>query len=338
MPGSATVNARGLLGLLSWAAVQGVDARAILGEAGLPPDTGIDPDARVPRAQWVEVWAAVEAALQRPTIALDLAAAIPVGAFDVIDYIATTSPTVRDGVERVAAYFHLVHDRTGIELDDRGDVVAVRYSFTGDVPHAERYSAEFTFACLVGRFRHSTEEAWRPRRVSFRHAAPADDTGPWEAFFGCPVQFGAPAAELVVPAEVFALRNKGADELLNGVLRRHAEAMVRELPAASSISDVVRTELQRRFVDGEPSIDAIARALGMSARTLQRRLAEDETTFAELLDAERRATAERFLADPRMGIGEVGFLLGFSDPSAFHRAFRRWTGSTPGDFRRAVLA
>lgn len=209
---------------------------------------------------------------------------------------------------------------------------------TGESFGAERYSAEFTLACIVTRLRHSTKTHWSPREVHFRHEAPAGDMLSYTGLFGCPVRFGARETVMVLDASILELPNHGADELLNTVLQRHASALLETIPESDSVVEAVRAELRRSFVDGEPTMEGVAQALGLSPRTMQRRLREENTTFAEVLDEQRHQLAVRFLTDPRMGIAEVGFLLGFSDPSAFHRAFRRWTGQTPGDFRRANTA
>lgn len=332
MPHRPTVSARGLRGLLAYAASQGADVVSITSACGLELADLEDPELRVPRDRWARVWELVEAELGDPAIALHVAEAIPFGAFDVVDYVAATSPTFAEGLRRVSKYFRLIHDQTAFEIDDAG---VLRHFMYGEPLGAMRYAAEFSLASVVTRFRHSTRAAIGALEVRFRHPAPAMGADVYPAFFGGPVRFDAGENAIVLDPTALALPNMRADELLNEVLRRHAEAQIARLPDASTAEESVRDALRRAFIDGEPTVDDVSRRLNTSSRTLQRRLQEEATSFNEILDDERRAIAVRFLTGSRMSISEVGFLLGFSDPSAFHRAFRRWTGQTPGDFRRA---
>lgn len=335
MPLLATVSARGLRALLHFAGERGVATEDVLTEAGVEASIFVDSEARLPRERWTEVWRVVERRLGDPAVAIHVARAIPFGAFDVLDYLAVTSPTVGQGISRASRYFRLVHDQVSLEIETSGDVSRVHYRFSGESFGAERYSSEFTLACMVLRLRHSSGVHWSPREVHFRHPAPRGELEPWRNLFECPVRWAMPSGQLVIDSSVLDLPNTGADPLLNTVLQRHAATLLQTLPAASSLVEAVRAELRRAFTEGEPTIESVARAMALSPRTMQRRLREEGATFHEVLDDERCALAQRFLTDARMGIAEVGFLLGFSDPSAFHRAFRRWTGQTPGDFRRA---
>jgi AraC-like DNA-binding protein len=337
MPLLATVSARGLRALLHFAHQRGVNSEIVLAEAGVDHAIFADTEARLPRERWAAVWRVLEGKLGDPAIAVHLAYAIPFGAFDVLDYVAVTSPTIGEGIIRASRYFRLVHDQVNLEIEGCGEFSRIHYRFAGESFGADRYSSEFTLACVVVRLRHSSGVHWSPREVHFRHPAPRGDLAPYRDLFECEVRFGMPSSQIVVDSSVLELPNKGADALLNTVLQRHATTLLQTLPETSSIVEAVRAELRRAFVEGEPTIESVARALALSPRTMQRRLREEDATFNEVLDDERRALAQRFLGDSRMGIAEVGFLLGFSDPSAFHRAFRRWTGQTPGDFRRAAL-
>jgi AraC-like DNA-binding protein len=118
-----------------------------------------------------------------------------------------------------------------------------------------------------------------------------------------------------------------------GILDAYARDVIAKLPADDDLVSSVERAVASAMSRGVPDIDAIATQLGVGSRTLQRRLAEAETGFQELVDTVRRSYAERYLADNRLAITEVAFLVGFSEPSNFHRAFRRWTGTTPAAYR-----
>jgi AraC-like DNA-binding protein len=122
---------------------------------------------------------------------------------------------------------------------------------------------------------------------------------------------------------------------LLGRLAPIADEMLRAVAEAERFSSRVRAALARSLEQGRSSVDDVARALAVSPRTLQRRLEEEGTTFGAVCDATRRAAAFEHLRDRRLGIKETAFRLGFSEPSTFYRAFRRWTGDTPANYRRA---
>ena len=139
---------------------------------------------------------------------------------------------------------------------------------------------------------------------------------------------------LVLPRALLDRPLVSPNEGLFAYLERHAEALQARVAGSASLASRVRELLSARIRQGEPEQAAIAQALAMSERTLQRRLQDEGVTFAVLLDDVRADLGRMYLADPKLAIFEVAFLLGYSEPSAFNRAFRRWTGTSPSDFRR----
>jgi AraC-like DNA-binding protein len=173
-----------------------------------------------------------------------------------------------------------------------------------------------------------------PAAVSFRHPRPATVAG-HRAFFGCPVTFEARIDALRFGDGALATPTRLGDEGLSAFLTAHLDEL-RERHADPSASARVRGAVVDSLPDGLPRASRIARRLGMSERTLQRRLAEEGHTFQALADGARREAAESLLVGGDHSLGEVAFLTGFSDQSAFQRAFKRWTGRTPAAFRGAA--
>lgn len=128
--------------MLHFAGERGVATEDVLTEAGVEASIFVDSEARLPRERWTEVWRVVERRLGDPAVAIHLARAIPFGAFDVLDYLAVTSPTVGEGISRASRYFRLVHDQVSLEIETSGDVSRVHYRFSGESFGAERYSEE----------------------------------------------------------------------------------------------------------------------------------------------------------------------------------------------------
>jgi AraC-like DNA-binding protein len=170
---------------------------------------------------------------------------------------------------------------------------------------------------------------WSPRSVSFIHHEPAS-TERHQRLFRAPVRFSQPHDALAFDRALLARPLLTAEPALAGVLERQAELLLTRLPPQGSLRGAVRRALLPALPGGEPRIERVAKALAMTPRTLQRRLSEDGITFQGLLDDLRRELANHYLQGQGRPAAEVAFLLGFADPSAFRRAFKRWTGSSPG--------
>jgi AraC-like DNA-binding protein len=196
--------------------------------------------------------------------------------------------------------------------------------------------AEFALATALRFAREGTGENIVPLHVCFAHAAPYD-TSEHRRFFGIPVRFGAGSNSMLVGAADAARPLHGADEALSGVIRRRLEKVLAEHPpsAPGPLSGRVRHVIVERLGATALGPSAIARELGVSRRTLSRRLSEEGTSFRNIVDDVRRELACALLHDRTSSVADVAFFLQYSEPAAFNRSFRRWTGQTPSEFRNA---
>ena len=169
----------------------------------------------------------------------------------------------------------------------------------------------------------------------FEHAQP-EDLSEYARIFGQnKILFGMPHNGFVFAAELLSRPLPSADDKLHALIRKHADALVAELPRAQSFTQRVRELLLKELEGGNPSAVRIASALHMSGRTLTRRLEDEGTTFKDLLDDLRKSLSLRYVGSTDLGLSEIAFLLGFSQSAAFHRAFKRWTAQTPLEYRRS---
>jgi AraC-like DNA-binding protein len=258
-----------------------------------------------------------------------LAAETPLGAFRLLDYLILTSETVGDGFKQNARYFGLVGAPFVLDIRDDEDPIRVIYVNSGHVPSE---SVEYGVTLDIRGYRAETENRVTFTYVSFVHQP--DDIVEIERLLGCPVRAGAAWAGLALSRDAWQIPLRRRDPVLRSVLESQAEAVCSHVPAIAGVLADVRRVLTSRLARGEAEIDAVARQLGMSARTLQRRLSSSGLSYQELLDLVRRETAEKCIADSALFIGEVAYLVGYSEPAAFHRAFKRWTGVTPQVFRQ----
>lgn len=326
--------------ILAVAQARGLAPQALLARAGLPVDALIGwatPDATLPLAEETRLWLAAAEALADPAFGLQAAQRIHVGQFDALDYAVRTAPTLRDALQRLARYNALVHDAAHFDLQPQGSTVRVVHGFAPGMGQPCAPASEFTLASLVVVAGQLAGSPVRPLAVQFTHPAPAD-VSLHRAVFGQVPEFGAAAAALVFDAAVLGRALPGADPGLSRIVTAHAEQLLAQRPPADlPLAAQVSRQIAERLAQGAPTLAEVAAALHLSERSLQRKLAQAQTRFADLLAQVRHELALRYVADPRLALGEVAYLLGFAEPSPFHRAFRRWTGCTPAEARRRAL-
>jgi AraC-like DNA-binding protein len=315
----------------------GLDGEALLGEAGLRKDEVFDPDRRIPAARADALWQAAYARAGDPHLALHAAEALPFGAYKVVDFLAAHSPTIGDAFRRIAAYFPLVDPRAAFAIFDEGDATVLEMRARDPGVELPPPAQEYSLGAIVLRARTCAGEAWAPDAVEMTFPEPAD-TAELRRIFRCELRFGRPAPRLVCGPAAWNAEVVGADPALLSVLEDHAKRLLAELPPSDDFVSRVRRAIADELASEEVTPARIAKRLATSERTLQRRLKESGQSVAGLLDEARAATAKAHLADPAMSLADIAFLLHFSDQSAFTRAFRRWTGQTPGAFRAALVA
>lgn len=297
------------------------------------PELIADRDARVSSAQLSAGWKALVRLSGRPDIALAVAAATPVGAFGLIEYLCRCAPTVRDALERWVRYLNLLNAEVEVGLSEYGDEIAIEVTEECSTPPSQAH--ELCFALVASQCRELTGGRCTPRRVEFYHEAPQDPT-PYRLYFGCPVRFSARHHRLVMLRASLSAPLATADPQLLALLEGHAEELGARDPAPPSVTEQVRRILVAHLRDGDLEIAAVASLLGLTARSLQRRLKTEGTFFQSLRDDVRRELATRYIAGGQLALAEIAFLLGFSEPSAFFRAHKRWTGRTPSGVRATM--
>ncbi|HEX9166397.1 MAG TPA: AraC family transcriptional regulator [Gemmatimonadales bacterium] len=324
------------LAMVRAAAARGIDTAAVLKAFRVDPGTLEDPDARLPGSTVLAVWNALRAATGDPALQLAAPTALPFGAYRIIDYLVAASATVGDGVRRFARYFGLIAEEVTLSVEaEAGDhCLVLARADGGPVPPVY---VDYVFAALVTRIRMRIRPDLVVAGVDLRQPAPPA-AARYQEVFQAPVRFGAPADRLRFPHAAWEQPTVDGDAALAALLEEHARILAARTPTAGAgFVGVVEQAIAARLPDGA-SAEAVARELNVSVRTLQRRLVACGATFHEVSDAVRARLAAGYLADPVVSVSEVAFLLGFSEQSAFNRAFRRWTGESPGRWRRRAGA
>lgn len=256
-----------------------------------------------------------------------------------LGYIVANSANLGEALASLADYQPLWTRAAGITLRRRNKAIALRYWLQDDIPAEERrQESEQMLATLITFLREATGVPLSPTEVRFEHSAPADLTE-HRRLFASRIVFGAPATEVVLAEPMLALPIPRADSTLAELMRSQARSALAERKRREPFLERLRDTLEEAILEGRSvALPDAAGAMGMGPRTLQRRLRQDGLTFRTVVEQARTARARDMLAEPGMVLAQIAFRLGFSQTSAFHRAFRRHTGTTPGAFRRALEA
>lgn len=312
----------------------GVDT--LLAEASISRGVLADPDGRVPHRAMMELWSRAQTATGDDQLGIHLAEAAPLESFEVHAYALLSSPTLRDALHRACRYQRLIHDATDLTLEPHPGAAVLRHALPGgfSVP---RHPAEFLAALWVRFGRLVTGTHWYPDALHFAHEAPRDKSEHGRVF-GPRVQFSSGRTAMQICDAVLDAANARADPGLAKVLDRYAASLLGDVPSPMTLGSRVRAILAEAFGSDAPTAPAVAARLSMSVRTLHRALRSESSSYREILEQFRRERAAALLAQRHCSIAEVAFLLGFSELSSFYRAFRRWTGKTPAEYRDALGA
>jgi AraC-like DNA-binding protein len=304
----------------------GYDSEWLLASAGIPTAEVNDPDARISSESLGRIVTAAQQRRFTPNLAMELARVTALGAFPLLDYLVMTSDTVGAGVRQLARYYRLIGNPVVIELQESPEGIRV------EMASGAAFSVEFLATLMVLHLRNETDARFAAGSVSVKHE-PAD-VAAWESVLGCRVHHSAPWNGLSVPCTSWSLPLRRRDPVLRQILEARADDVLGRLPARTGLAREVQRALASRGAGSDMRIEALARQLAMSPRTLQRRLASEQVSYHELLDDARKEAAARYLSESTLAICEVAYLVGYSEPAPFHRAFKRWYGMTPENFRR----
>jgi AraC-like DNA-binding protein len=319
-----------LLALHRHVSARGYDADRLFAGAGIDTRLFLQPGARVRSDLLNRVWRDAEALLGEDCLGLDVAPKVHPSVVDALGYAWLASATLRDGMTRLARYMRIVAGIARVRFIPGAESGALIYE-PATLPPGRHDS----FFAIVTRYcRASRGDAFRPQSLALVRAAPGDPSRHAQ-LFGCPVTFGAPMSVMQIANADLDARLPTGNAEIAAMTERMLEAQLAKLDRADLVAQL-KTRILAALPSGSPGEQEIAQALALSQRTLQRRLARVGTTFGDVLDTTRRDLAFHYLADPARQVSEVAYLLGFAEAASFTRAFRRWTGLAPGEYRAAL--
>jgi len=317
-----------LLRVVDHCAARGIDERTLLQGAGLTRGALEEPEARVPYAVVELIGTRALTLTGDADFGLHLAQdAGQRGHIDAGLLLLMATPTVRSALEQMVRHQRFWGDGDRARLIPLPDGLAIRYLLRGASGAYARHVDECALGELAVGLRALSGHDITPRAVRFRHAPPAS-LAEHRALFRCPIEFRSAHTELELDGAAGALPMRHANAMFLSIFQKQVERALARLPPTAQASGQVRAVVRAALGSGRCTLAATARALGVSARTMQRQLRDEGTSFAAVVDALRRELACAYL-DRGLPVPEVAALLGYTDPTAFHHAFRRWTGSTP---------
>jgi AraC-like DNA-binding protein len=308
----------------------------LLNRAGLTPELMADPQARLSVRSQITLLDEAAIALKDDFLGFTLARDFDPREIGLLYYVMASSATLGDGLKRVARYSKITNEALVFGYQE-GNRLTVSLSYSGVARHSDRQQIEF---CMFGALRICrllTGQNIVPQHLSFSHHRSA--TIPEMArFVGTKVEFGADSDGFALNVEARELPLVRADSYLNDLLIRYCEAALAGRRAdMSELRTRVENAISSVLPHGRVLVEDIARNLGMSERTLARKLSDEGLNFTEILQHLRRTLAVRYLDDRKLHVSKIAWLLGFRDVSAFTHAFKRWTGKTPSQMRTAAV-
>jgi AraC-like DNA-binding protein len=320
-------------GLLEAIQAAGGNPEQVVRSVGLSPATISKSDGFIPCAQFARLLDEAARATGDDCFGLHFGERFNPKNVGPLAYVLVNSPTIEAGFQNAGRYLSVHNQAAKVSFDVDGRFAYARHVLDDPSIEAPRHHNEYSLAVALNLIRLMAGSDWAPLEAHFAHPDPGRHSEPLRVF-GAPVSFGRAANAFVVEREFLDRQVPAADQRLYPILRRYLDEVLTEVPREDDLLASVRRAIAESMRHGEPSLTTVGKRIATGPRTLQRRLKDQGVEFKGLVDETRRLFALTYLRDPGNTLAEIAYLLGYSEVSAFNRAFRRWTGSTPSDYRR----
>ncbi len=292
-------------------------------------------NSRMPFTDWWHALEVIANLYQKPHIGLEVGAYIQPSHCGVLGYLSLSCEYLAEALQRFERFQRLLYEGNEAFTQAQGDLVTFSWPF--DYGYSTRESDEVLISSMASYVRMLVgNEDLKPTRIGFVHAKPKDIT-PYSNLLGCDVEFECKNTYVSFPVSMLTLKVEKADPALRALLDQQAHALLDVLPNGDHFEQQFYKYVLRAMQDGKPTIDEVAGYMKMSSRTLHRRLEERQLVFKQLLQKTRQQLAQQYLKEGRLTLSEIALLLGYSEQSAFTRAFKQWLGETPLRFQKRLL-
>ncbi|MFN7955685.1 MAG: AraC family transcriptional regulator [bacterium] len=331
---TARLMARIALPIVAQLELAGADVDAVLAAAGLRRAQLEDPDGRIDHEHWVALLEIGAMATHDPCFGVHAAEQLSRRSYALPALLIQSQPTLEEGLARLDRYFHIVHEGMVLSLLIDGGIGCYRIDFLPGLAYPRILAEHMVAIGSVLGVQFLGNDCPRPREARFAHTAPAD-TSEHERVIRGPVRFGSEHTEIVFDLGTLRMPLDSANTHLGAILEDEARRIAQRLPATSTLAGRCVAWIRSEVHAGrEPRITSMADELHVGERTLRRRLEGEGTSVRALVDEVRGEMARAHVASGRLSLDEIALLLGFSEAAAFRRAFKRWTGVSPSEYRR----
>ena len=292
-----------------------------------------DPEMRIPYAATLGLIERAATVLGDASLGLRLGAAWQAREGGLLGFVMLHSATLADALAHLQRYFRVIGEGEDVDLERRGPHVVLRFRETSPELRGLRHNSDYVAAAIVRTCRDLTRKQISPVRAEFIHGQPNQKVAYGE-YLGCPVRFQAEWDAVVYATETMQLPVVGADNKLLAVLEGACRRVLGPVVGTQDVVRDVRELIVDRIEKGAPRLAEIASELKMSGKTLERRLGQRNTTFSKVTEDVRQELAKTYLSETDFRVEQIAYLVGYTEAAALVRAFRKWTGTTPMQFRQ----
>ena len=337
MPSGPTVSALILIPTLRHAESRGIAPATLLKAVGMAEPDLEAADARATFHQFETLTRKAAEWTRDEHLGLHVAEHFSAGSLGILGFVLMNCRTLGEALDKYIRYQRMTGDGIRTEADRKKGLWTIRFAFFEGCTAPNRHLMDGMMASTALMMAVLSGKPVKPEEASFRDSAPADESE-HKRIFRCPLRFKRPQDFLAYPESVADRPIMQPSRDLLALFERHATEHLQKLDEGLVYARKVGEECARLLQGEAPSIEAVAQKMAMSPRNLQLKLRQEGTSYRETLDRVRKDMALGHLKDRHVTVSEVAYLLGFSEPSVFHRSFKRWTGSTPRDFRQTLFA
>ena len=320
---------------LRYADSQNIDTSTAINAAGIDPLVLDNANGRIPGEQFQSLLSALLALSNDPIMGLNSSRHVQPGSYSVLGYILMSCATIGEALQRISRFERLVGDMGVTTTKIQNNYIHIEWHCAYPDIDVRRQMIDNVLASWTNYARWLANQNTSPNKVLLEHSKPCtENIKRYEAFFNCPMEFGAKQNAIILHKDLLKEPLRQPDKLLLKTLESHAESQISALNATDlsfsiRVSNTIRTQLKL----GVARKELVAEELNMTARTLQRKLTNEDTSYQSLLDQIRLERATDLLKNSPLTIQDIAFNLGFSDSRSFHRSFKSWTDKTPGEYR-----
>ena len=310
------------------------NARHLLQAVGLDRESLRDPALRIPYADMMQLSELAARITKDAAFGLHVGERVEQNSYGIVGYSVVSSATLGEALRTLQCYLPIWTDVGAFRLDVEQSVAHFQWKFSNSSLPEPRHDVEMTMAAVARFNRLSRGADWTPREVWFEHAKPKD-VSEHARIFRAPVRFGMPVNALLLDSSLLSVPLKGANPVAHRILTEAAEQVLAVAPGAANLTQSLLSFIRQRLGSGDFGLQDASRHLGVSRRTLQRKLREESSSHRLLVEQARRDLSRCLLLGSQATVTEAAYALGFSDPTAFHHAFQRWHRMPPQAYRDA---